>query len=205
LVVDEEQRFGVKDKERIKEMRLSIDCLSLSATPIPRTLYMSLLKIRDMSLLTTPPIERLPIKTFIQQYDEGLVVKAIKEEVARAGQVFYLHNRIETLDEVVRFLRADLPGVIIESAHGQMDSDELEDTMRRFLSGGIQVLVSTTIIENGIDIPTSTRSSSTGLTAMGSASCTSSGAGGPRRPAGVRLLVLPNDETLSDVALKRLR
>ncbi|MFA6734048.1 MAG: transcription-repair coupling factor [Sphaerochaetaceae bacterium] len=206
LVVDEEQRFGVKDKERIKEMRLSIDCLSLSATPIPRTLYMSLLKIRDMSLLTTPPIERLPIKTFIQQYDEGLVVKAIKEEVARAGQVFYLHNRIETLDEVVRFLRADLPGVIIESAHGQMDSDELEDTMRRFLSGGIQVLVSTTIIENGIDIPNVNtiiidRADRYGVSQLYQLR----GRVGRGDQQAYAYLFYPNDETLSDVALKRLR
>lgn len=153
LVVDEEQRFGVKDKERIKSLRTSIDSLSLSATPIPRTLYMSLLKIRDMSLLTTPPIARMPIKTNIGEYDEYIIYKAIREEVARGGQVFFLHNRIETLDQVVMQLSQNLPELIIESAHGQMDSSQLEDTMRRFVHLGIQVLVSTTIIENGIDIP----------------------------------------------------
>lgn len=153
LVVDEEQRFGVKDKERIKTMRTSIDSLSLSATPIPRTLYMSLLKIRDMSLLTTPPIARMPIKTIIDEYDEYVIYRAIREEIARGGQIFYLHNRIETLENVVNQLSQNLPELIIESAHGQMDSSKLEDTMRRFVHQGIQVLVSTTIIENGIDIP----------------------------------------------------
>jgi transcription-repair coupling factor (superfamily II helicase) len=153
LVVDEEQRFGVKDKEKIKTVRASIDSLSLSATPIPRTLYMSLLKIRDMSLLTTPPIARRPIETKIGEYDEDLIVRSIRDEVDRGGQVFFLHNRIETLDDVVRQLSARLPDLIIESAHGQMDSSALEDTMRRFVHEGIQVLVSTTIIENGIDIP----------------------------------------------------
>ena len=153
LIVDEEQRFGVKDKERIKNLRVSIDSLSLSATPIPRTLYMSLLSIRDMSLLTTPPIQRRPIKTAIAEFDEGLAVKAIRDEVERGGQVFYLHNQIDSLDAVVRSLQQALPDVIIESAHGQMDSEELDERMHRFINQGIQVLVSTTIIENGIDIP----------------------------------------------------
>ncbi|MFA5448348.1 MAG: transcription-repair coupling factor [Sphaerochaeta sp.] len=153
LIIDEEQRFGVKDKERIKGLRASIDSLSLSATPIPRTLYMSLLKIRDMSLLGTAPIARRSIKTVIGEWDQGTVVKAIEEEVGRGGQVFYLHNRIETLSKVVAQLQNLLPSVIIESAHGQMAPVELEDTMRRFIHQGIQVLVSTTIIENGIDIP----------------------------------------------------
>ncbi len=154
LIVDEEQRFGVKDKERIKVLRNSIDSLSLSATPIPRTLYMSLLKIRDMSLLATPPIARRPIETHISEYDQDVIVRAIREEVDRGGgQVFFLHNRIESLDEVVHQLTNLLPDLIIESAHGQMDSRKLEDTMRRFVHEGIQVLVSTTIIENGIDIP----------------------------------------------------
>lgn len=153
LVVDEEQRFGVKDKERIKQLKSTVDCLSLSATPIPRTLYMSLLKIRDMSLLTTPPISRRPIQTQIGQYDITRVVNAIRLETRRQGQVFYLHNRIESLDEVVFMLRRQMPDLIIESIHGQMDGAQVEDIMRRFVYEGIQVLVSTTIIENGIDIP----------------------------------------------------
>lgn len=153
LVIDEEQRFGVKDKERIKELKANIDCLSLSATPIPRTLYMSLLKIRDMSLLTTPPIVRKPIKTFVERFDLDTAEQAIRSEIGRHGQVFYLHNRIETLEEVADMLRRRIPEAIIETAHGQMEPKDLEDTMRRFVYEGIQVLVSTTIIENGIDIP----------------------------------------------------
>lgn len=153
LVVDEEQRFGVKDKEKIKELKASIDCLSLSATPIPRTLYMSLLKIRDMSLLTTPPISRKPIQTDISEFDLNKVVEAIRQETSRQGQVFYLHNRVESLNEVVFMLRQQMPELIIESVHGQMEPGQVEDIMRRFVYEGIQVLVATTIIENGIDIP----------------------------------------------------
>ena len=153
LIVDEEQRFGVKDKERIKQMKVNVDSLALSATPIPRTLYMSLLKVRDMSLLTTAPRERLPIRTVIDQFDMSRVVQAIENELSRGGQVFYLHNRIDDLDDIAYRIHALVPHAIVEAAHGQMDSDELEDIMHRFVYGGIQVLVSTTIIENGIDIP----------------------------------------------------
>ena len=153
LVVDEEQRFGVKDKERLKEMRASVDALTLTATPIPRTLHMSLLKIRDMSVLNTPPFNRQPIETVVEEFNPEIVAEAIRREVARGGQVFYLHNRIESLDEIQSFLSKLVPEVIIETAHGQMDPDEIEDIMHRFIHGGFQVLVSTTIIENGIDIP----------------------------------------------------
>ncbi|MEW5814540.1 MAG: transcription-repair coupling factor [Spirochaetota bacterium] len=153
IIIDEEQRFGVKDKERLKELKTSVDCLALSATPIPRTLHMSLLKIRDMSLLTTPPQNRLPIETFIQEFDEAIVADAIRREVQRGGQVFYLHNRIETLDNVKLFLQKLVPEVLVECAHGKMSAYELEDIMHRFVHGGFHVLISTTIIENGIDIP----------------------------------------------------
>ena len=153
LVIDEEQRFGVKDKERVKELKHNIDSLALSATPIPRTLYMSLLNIRDMSLLTSAPIQRRPIKTIIQEFDIETIVKAITHEVERGGQVYYLHNRIETLNEVVAMLQKELPYLLIESIHGQQDASSVEDVMRRFIYQGIQVLVSTTLIENGIDIP----------------------------------------------------
>ena len=153
LVVDEEQRFGVKDKERLKEIKASVDCLTLTATPIPRTLHMSLLKIRDMSVLTTPPSNRHPIRTFVEEYDEGKIAQAIRREVEREGQVFFLHNRIESLQDVRTRLAALVPEVIVETAHGQMDARELEDVMHRFIHGGFHVLVSTTIIENGIDIP----------------------------------------------------
>jgi transcription-repair coupling factor (superfamily II helicase) len=153
LVVDEEQRFGVKDKERLKEIKASVDCLTLTATPIPRTLHMSLLKIRDMSVLNTPPVNRHPIETVVEEFDPEIIAKAIRSEIARGGQVFYLHNRVESLQEIQTFLQATVPEVLVETAHGQMDSSELEDIMHRFIHGGFQVLVSTTIIENGIDIP----------------------------------------------------
>lgn len=153
IVIDEEQRFGVKDKERLKELKASVDCLTLTATPIPRTLHMSLLKIRDMSLLRTPPSNRLPIETFIGEFREETVKEAIEHELSRGGQVFYLHNRIQTLEQVRRFLSHLIPRVRVDIAHGRMESHELEDVMHRFIHGGSQVLLSTSIIENGIDIP----------------------------------------------------
>lgn len=153
LIIDEEQRFGVKDKERLKTLKTNIDCMALSATPIPRTLHMSLLKIRDMSLLRTPPQNRQPIETSIDEYSDEKVAKAIRFEIQRGGQVFFLHNRIETLEDVMRKLKNLVPEAVIESAHGKMDGDALDDIFRRFKMGGSHVLVSTTIIENGIDIP----------------------------------------------------
>jgi len=153
LVIDEEQRFGVKDKERLKEMKAGVDCLTLTATPIPRTLHMSLLKIRDMSVLQTPPMERQAIQTFVEEYSPDLVARAIRAEIERGGQVFYLHNRIETLPEVEQFVRQLVPEALVESAHGRMDPRDLESIMHRFIHGAFHVLVSTTIIENGIDIP----------------------------------------------------
>ena len=153
IVIDEEQRFGVKDKERLKELKTNVDCLTLSATPIPRTLHMSLLKIRDMSLLATPPAGRHPIETFIDEFNDEKIAKAIRGEVERGGQVFFLHNRIETLRETRIRIEHLVPEMLVETAHGQMDARELEDVMHRFVHGGFHVLVSTTIIENGIDIP----------------------------------------------------
>jgi transcription-repair coupling factor (superfamily II helicase) len=153
IVVDEEQRFGVKDKERLKEWKTNVDCLTLTATPIPRTLHMSLLKIRDMSILTTPPYNRRPIETHIREFDELVVSEAIRNEMRREGQVFFLHNRVETLIQVQNFINRLVPEALIEIAHGQMNADELEEIMHRFVHGAFHVLVSTTIIENGIDIP----------------------------------------------------
>lgn len=153
LVIDEEQRFGVRDKEKLKTVKTNIDCLSLSATPIPRTLHMSLLKIRDMSLLTTPPQNRQAIKTFVEPYKDERIAKAIRDEVARSGQVFFLHNRVESLAETKFALEKIVPEMSIETAHGKMSANELEEIFRRFKLGGFHVLVSTTIIENGIDIP----------------------------------------------------
>ena len=153
LVIDEEQRFGVKAKERLKELKTNVDCLTLSATPIPRTLHMSLLKIRDMSILATPPRNRRPIETTVEEWNEERAARAIRDEAARGGQVFFLHNRIEDLDETRLKLQRLVPELLIETAHGQMDARSLEDVMHRFVHGGFHVLVSTTIIENGIDIP----------------------------------------------------
>ncbi|MFP4642990.1 MAG: transcription-repair coupling factor [Spirochaetales bacterium] len=153
LVIDEEQRFGVKDKERLKELRTNVDALTLTATPIPRTLHMSLLKIRDMSVLRTPPHNRLPIETHISEFDEETLARAIRREVQRGGQVYFLHNRVDTLEKIEQYIRSLVPEVMVEIAHGKMSSRELEDIMHRFVHGGSQVLVATTIIENGLDIP----------------------------------------------------
>ncbi|OQX29988.1 MAG: transcription-repair coupling factor [Spirochaeta sp. LUC14_002_19_P3] len=153
IIIDEEQRFGVKDKEKLKEFKFSLDCLTLSATPIPRTLHMSMVNIRDMSVLKTPPRNRLPIETFVQEYNEELIADAIRREAERGGQVFYLHNRISDLNQIKLKLQELVPEVFAETAHGQMTSRELEDIMHRFIHGAFQVLISTTIIENGIDIP----------------------------------------------------
>jgi transcription-repair coupling factor (superfamily II helicase) len=153
MIVDEEQRFGVRDKERLKELRSSVDCLTLTATPIPRTMHMALMKIRDMSVIDTPPLNRYPIETFIQEFDEQVVARAVRQELDRGGQVYYLHNRIETMDRIAGFLSRLLPEVRIATAHGRMDEEELEEVMHRFVRGDCQLLLATSIIENGLDIP----------------------------------------------------
>ena len=153
LIVDEEQRFGVRQKELLRQLKLRVDVLSLSATPIPRTLQMSLAGLRDISVIETPPEGRRPIRTYVGPFDEELVAKAIKREVDRGGQCFFLHNRIETLHETAERLRAVCPGVRFAEAHGQMDMAELEETMLAFMRGEADCLVATTIIESGLDIP----------------------------------------------------
>jgi transcription-repair coupling factor (superfamily II helicase) len=153
LVVDEEQRFGVKHKERLKQIKTSVDCLTLTATPIPRTLNMSLMRVRDMSILNTAPQNRLPIETYVMEFNEELVARAIRQEIERGGQVYYLHNRVETIQEIHVYLQALVPEVSIAVGHGQMEDDELEEVMRSFVHGERQMLLSTTIIENGLDIP----------------------------------------------------
>jgi len=153
VVVDEEQRFGVKHKERFKTLRSTVDVLSMSATPIPRTLYMALTGARDMSVIETAPTNRHPIQTVVKSYDEKVVVDAVRHEVRRGGQVFYLHNRVLTIDLVAARLRELMPEVTIGVGHGQMDADELEELMTEFVAGRYQVLVCTTIIESGLDIP----------------------------------------------------
>src|SRR5688572_23724481 len=155
VVIDEEQRFGVKHKEVFKRMRSTVDVLSMSATPIPRTLYMALTGARDLSVIETAPTNRHPIQTIVKTYDEKIVVDAIRFELRRGGQVFYLHNRVQTINLVAARLRELLPDVNIGVGHGQMDADELEEVMTEFVAGRHQVLVSTTIIESGLDIPNS--------------------------------------------------
>jgi transcription-repair coupling factor (superfamily II helicase) len=153
VVIDEEQRFGVLHKEKFKELFKLVDVLTLSATPIPRTLYLSLVGVKDMSTIETPPLNRLPVETVVSAYDERLIRDAINRELERQGQIFFLHNRVQTIDRV-RDRIADLcPQARIEVGHGQMDSDELEAVMARFISGKVDVLVCTTIIESGLDIP----------------------------------------------------
>jgi transcription-repair coupling factor (superfamily II helicase) len=153
IVIDEEQRFGVKHKEVFKRWRTSIDMLSMSATPIPRTLYLALTGARDLSNLETPPANRLPIQTVVKTYDEKLVVEAIRHEMRRGGQVFYLHNRVMTIDLVAQRLRTLLPDLAIAVGHGRMHEDDLERVMTDFVAGKHQVLVCTSIIESGLDIP----------------------------------------------------
>jgi len=153
VVIDEEQRFGVKHKEAFKKMRASVDVLSMSATPIPRTLYMALTGARDMSVIETAPTNRHPVQTIVKTYDEKIVVDAIRHERRRGGQVFYLHNRVQTIELVAARLRELLPDLRIGVGHGQMEEKELERHMTDFVAGNYDVLVCTTIIESGLDIP----------------------------------------------------
>ncbi len=153
VVVDEEQRFGVRHKERIKHFRELVDVLTLTATPIPRTLYLSLLGVRDMSVIDTPPKQRLPIITEVMEYDERIVKKAIEEELARKGQVYFVHNRVESIEKIYLQLKKLLPSVSFSVAHGQMEPVRLERAMTDFIEGKIDCLISTNIIESGLDIP----------------------------------------------------
>ncbi|HYV31996.1 MAG TPA: DEAD/DEAH box helicase, partial [Candidatus Binatia bacterium] len=153
VVIDEEQRFGVLHKEKFKLLRKLVDVLTLSATPIPRTLYLALTGARDMSTIETPPQDRLPVETIVAQYDERVIRDAIQRELHRGGQVFYLHNRVFDIETVAARLRALLPKARLVVGHGQMPADTLEEVMTRFVNGEADVLLSTTIIESGIDIP----------------------------------------------------
>ncbi|MCW5890676.1 MAG: transcription-repair coupling factor [bacterium] len=153
LVVDEEHRFGVKDKERIRAMRSTVDVLTLTATPIPRTLNMALSGIRDLSIIETPPVDRLAIRTYVARYDETVIRDAIMRELGRGGQVFFVHNRVENIDGMARRLGEIVPEAKIAVAHGQMPEDALEKTMLGFMHGETTVLVASTIIESGLDIP----------------------------------------------------
>ncbi len=206
LIIDEEQRFGVKDKERLKQLKTNIDSLALSATPIPRTLHMSLLKIRDMSLLKTAPQNRRPIETYIREFDDQVIAEAITRETDRGGQVFFLHNRVETLEQVQLFLGRVVPNVIVETAHGQMSASQLEDVMHRFINGAFHVLLATTIIENGIDIPNVNtiiidRADSYGISQLYQLR----GRVGRSNRTSYAYLLYPDQRALSEIAMKRLQ
>ncbi len=153
LIVDEEQRFGVTHKERIKQMRQTVDVLTLTATPIPRTLHMSMTGVRDLSTIETPPEERLPIQTTIGEFDETLIRQAILREIDRGGQVFFVHNRVQGISQIARRLEKLVPEATFGIGHGQMPERELERVMLSFADGEFNVLVCTTIIESGLDIP----------------------------------------------------
>src|SRR5690606_11211351 len=153
LIIDEEQRFGVTHKEQLKRFRTEVDVLTLTATPIPRTLYMSLTGIRDVSMIQTPPEERLPVVTHVGVYDDRLVRQAIMREIERGGQGFFVHNRIETINPVAARLRRTVPEASIVIGHAQMPEDKLEEVMSAFARGDYDVLLSTSIIESGLDIP----------------------------------------------------
>ena len=156
LIIDEEQRFGVSHKERLKEISKGIDVLTLSATPIPRTLNMALSGIRDMSTIEEPPADRYPVQTFVMEHNNAIIDDAIRREIERGGQVYYLHNRVETIDQCASALQKRIPGLSVAVAHGQMGEDALGDVMQAMAQGDIQVLVCTTIIETGLDIPNAT-------------------------------------------------
>ncbi|MEP7175912.1 MAG: transcription-repair coupling factor [Gemmatimonadales bacterium] len=153
LVVDEEHRFGVKHKERLKALRLSVDVLTLTATPIPRTLHLSLAGLRDLTLIETPPRDRSPILTFVEPWDDALLEEAFAREIDRGGQVFVVHNRIETIDTIAAKVRTLAPRARVEVAHGQMAAEGLEAVMRGFVAGEVDILVSTMIVESGLDVP----------------------------------------------------
>ena len=152
LIIDEEQRFGVGHKEKIKQLKSNVDVLSLSATPIPRTLHMSLIGIRDMSVLEEPPVDRLPIQTYVMEFNEEMIREAINRELARNGQVYYVYNRVNNIEEITNEIQKLVPDAVVRYAHGQMSERKLEQIMYEFINGEIDVLVSTTIIETGLDI-----------------------------------------------------
>jgi transcription-repair coupling factor (superfamily II helicase) len=205
LVVDEEQRFGVAHKERLKEMRKNVDALALSATPIPRTLHMSLVGLRDMSVIETPPRDRLAIQTVVAPFQEDLVRRAIETELAREGQVFFIHNRVESIYSLASLVSKLVPKARVVVGHGQMREKELESVMLKFICDEADVLVATTIVENGLDIPRANtilinRADRLGLAELYQLR----GRVGRSRQRAYAYLLVPPEGTLSDIARKRL-
>jgi transcription-repair coupling factor (superfamily II helicase) len=206
LVVDEEQRFGVSHKEQIKQLKTGVDVLTLTATPIPRTLEMSLTGIRDLTLLHTPPADRMPILTFVGEYDDRAVAEAIRRELLREGQVFYVHNRVQDIERTAEHVRDLVPEARVAIAHGQMDEGTLEQLVLAFSEGDYDVLVCTTIIESGIDMPTVNtlvvdRADLLGLGQMHQLR----GRVGRSGQRAYAYLFLPADRVLSEAAYERLK
>jgi transcription-repair coupling factor (superfamily II helicase) len=205
-ILDEEQRFGVRQKERLKQLRNNVDVLTLSATPIPRTMHMSLLGVRDMSVINTAPNDRLPIHTCIEVFDEQLVAEAIGRELAREGQVFYLHNRIQTIPRVASMIQRLVPHARIAIGHGQMGEHALEEVMSGFIRNDIDVLVCTTIIGSGLDIPNANtmivdRADNFGLSELYQLR----GRIGRYKHRAFAYLLVPGDRALTEIAQKRLK
>ncbi len=206
LVVDEEHKFGVKHKERIKEFKKLVDVLTLTATPIPRTLHMSLSGIRDLSIIQTPPLDRQAIQVVLARFGKRVIREAIAKEIERKGQVFFVHNRVQGIERMADYVRGLVPEAKVGVAHGQLNEQEMEDVMTKFLSGELNVLVTTTIIESGIDIPTANtiiinRADRFGLADLYQIK----GRVGRSREKAYAYLLAPEEEALSDVARKRLR
>jgi len=205
VVVDEEQRFGVAHKERLKQLRKRVDVLTMSATPIPRTLNMSLAGLRDMSVIETPPRDRLAIQTVVVPFSEQVIRSAIEQEMARGGQVFFVHNRVETIFTIAELIGRIVPNARIGVGHGQMTDKPLEDVMMKFVNHELDVLVSTTIIENGIDIPLANtivinRSDTFGLAQLYQLR----GRVGRSNRQAYAYLLIPSEAELTSIARKRL-
>jgi transcription-repair coupling factor (superfamily II helicase) len=206
VVIDEEQRFGVAHKEKLKQLRTMVDVLTLSATPIPRTLNMSLLGVRDMSVINTEPNDRLPIHTCIEHFDEQLIAEAIQRELAREGQVFYVHNRVQTILSVAQSVRKLAPGARIGVGHGQMPEKELERVMTAFMHKEVDILVCTTIIGSGLDIPNANTIVIDNASYFGLAELYQlRGRVGRYKHRAFAYLLVPGDRALSEDAQKRLK
>lgn len=206
LVIDEEQRFGVKHKEKLKQMRSSVDVLALTATPIPRTLHMSLMGIRDISVISTPPEQRQPVISYVCEFEDAVVVEAVRKELNRGGQIFFVHNNINTIWKMADHLRKQVPEVRLDVAHGRLTDSELEQVMFKFINREIDMLVCTTIIESGLDIPSANTMLINRADRLGLAQIYQlRGRVGRGREQAYAYLFIPRDAALSKDAQKRLR
>lgn len=206
LIIDEEQRFGVAQKEKLKQLRTSVDVLTLSATPIPRTLNLALMGTRDMSLISTAPNDRLPVHTCIETFDERLIAEAIHREIAREGQVFFLHNRVQNIESIATMVQNLVPGARVAIGHGQMGERALEDVMSAFVRGEVDVMVCTTIIGSGIDIPNANTIIINNADHFGLAELYQlRGRVGRYKHRAFAYLLIPGDRALTEEAQKRLK